>query len=191
MRPALIVLAEDPASGVPRLTDDPDAADTLLARTLELARAVGGVGRVLLFSPPEAETSLTSRSLGFRLWPADGATHGARYASAFRQAGELGYEGALVIGLDMPTIAPDRLTEAATLLEDHQGVLVPGEDGRVAALGLQGAEPTLFPPGPDLPDVEGLRTRARQQLVRLHELEPHPTLTAPTLADYLSMAAAG
>ncbi len=191
MRPALIVLAEDPGAGVPGVTGDPQVADVLLARTLELARAVGGVGRVLLFSPPEAEATLTSRSLGFRLWPADGASQGARYANAFRQAGELGYEGGLVIGLDVPTIEPSRLTEAAAMLEDHQGVLIPGEDGRVAALGLQSAEKTLFPATPEVATVDELRTRARQQLVRLHELDPHPTLTAQTLDDYLSMAAAG
>ena len=191
MRPALIVLAEDPAGGVPGLTDDARVADTLLARTLELARAVGGVGRVLLFSPPEAEATLTSRSLGFRLWPAEGDTPGARYANAFRQSGELGYEGAVVIGLGVPTIPPQRLTEAAALLEEHQGVLIPDGAGGVAVLGLQGAEPTLFPPTGGVPDHDTLCTRARQQRVRLHELPPHPALTPLDLDDHLGVAAAG
>ena len=190
MRPALIVLADDPASGVPGLTDDAQVADTLLARTLELSRAVGGVGRVLLFSPPEAETTLTSRSLGFRLWPAEGDTPGRRYANAFRQAGELGYEGAVVIGLGVPTIPPARLTEAAALLEEHQGVLIPDGSGGVAVLGLQGAEPTLFSAGA-VPDHDTLCTRARQQRVRLHELPPHPALTPLGLDDVLGVAAAG
>jgi glycosyltransferase A (GT-A) superfamily protein (DUF2064 family) len=191
MRPALIVLAEDLAGGVQGVTDDARVADTLLARTLELARAVGGVGRVLLFSPPEAETTLTSRSLGFRLWPADGDTPGRRYANAFRQAGELGYEGAVVIGLGVPTIPPARLTEAAALLEEHQGVLIPDTAGGVAVLGLQGAEPTLFPNGEAVPDHDTLCTRARQQRVRLHELPPHPALTPFSLDDSLGVAAAG
>ena len=191
MRPALIVLAEDPAGGVPGLTDDARVADTLLARTLEVARAVGGVGRVLLFSPPEAEATLTSRSLGFRLWPAEGDTPGARYANAFRQSGELGYEGAVVIGLGVPTIPPQRLTEAAALLEEHQGVLIPDGAGGVAVLGLQGAEPTLFPPTGGVPDHDTLCTRARQQRVRLHELPPHRALTPLDLDDHLGVAAAG
>jgi glycosyltransferase A (GT-A) superfamily protein (DUF2064 family) len=191
MRPALIVLAEDPAGGVPGITDRSDVAETLLARTLNVARSVGGVGRVLLFSPPEAEGALTSRSLGFRLWPAEGDSPGRRYANAFRQAGELGYEGAVIIGLGVPTIAPERLTEAAALLEEHQGVLVPDGTGGVAVLGLQGAEPTLFPPGEAVPDQDTLCTRARQQRVRLHELAPHPALTPRGLDDYLAVAAAG
>jgi glycosyltransferase A (GT-A) superfamily protein (DUF2064 family) len=189
MRPALIVLADDPASGVPGLTNDPGVADTLLARTLELSRAVGGVGRVLLFSPPEAEATLTSRSLGFRLWPAEGDTPGRRYANAFRQAGELGYEGAVVIGVGVPDIPPARLTEAAGLLEEHQGVLIPDGNGGVAVLGLQGAEPTLFNGGDEVPTHDVLCTRARQQRVRLHELAPHqPTIH---LDDHLGVAAAG
>ena len=191
MRPALIVLAEDLAGGVPGLTDDPRVADTLLARTLTLARAVGGVGRVLLFSPPEAEATLTSRSLGFRLWPADGDTPGRRYANAFRQAGELGYEGGVVIGLGVPTIPPARLTEAAALLEEHQGVLIPDGSGGVAVLALQGDEPTLFNGGEAVPSYEVLCTRARQQRVRLHELPPHPALRPMELDDDLGVAAAG
>ena len=191
MRPALIVLAEDPAGGVPGLTDDARVTDTLLARTLEVARAVGGVGRVLLFSPPEAEAQLTSRSLGFRLWPADGETPGRRYANAFKQAGELGYEGGVVLGLGVPTIPPARLTEAAALLEEHQGVLIPDGSGGVAVLGLQGAEPTLFNGGEEVPSYDTLCTRARQQRVRLHELPPHPALTPMGLDDFLGVAAAG
>jgi glycosyltransferase A (GT-A) superfamily protein (DUF2064 family) len=191
MRPALIVLAEDLAGGVTGLTDDARVADTLLARTLELARAVGGVGRVLLFSPPEAETTLTSRSLGFRLWPAEGDTPGRRYANAFRQAGDLGYEGGVVLGLGVPTMPPARLTEAAALLEEHQGVLIPDGRGGVAVLGLQGAEPTLFNGSDDVPTYDVLCTRARQQRVRLHELPPHPALTPVELDDALGVAAAG
>ena len=191
MRPALIVLAEDPAGGVPGLTDDARVTDTLLARTLEVARAVGGVGRVLLFSPPEAEAQLTSRSLGFRLWPAEGETPGRRYANAFKQAGELGYEGGVVLGLGVPTIPPARLTEAAALLEEHQGVLIPDGRGGVAVLGLQGAEPTLFNGGEEVPSYDTLCTRARQQRVRLHELPPHPALTPVGLDDFLGVAAAG
>ena len=191
MRPALIVLADDLAGGVPGLTDDARVADTLLARTLDVSRAVGGVGRVLLFSPPEAEATLTSRSLGFRLWPAEGDTPGRRYANAFRQAGELGYEGAVVIGLGVPTIPPARLTEAAALLEEHQGVVIPDGAGGVAVLGLQGAEPTLFNGGEEVPGYDVLCTRARQQRVRLHELPPHPALAPVQLDDHLGVAAAG
>ena len=181
-------MAGDPRRGVPGLTDDPAAAEVLLRRTLDLARRVGGVGRVLLFSPAEAEGQLTSRSLGFRLWPADGDTPGRRYANAFRQAGELGYEGALVMGLGSPALPAPRVAEAAGLLEQHQGVLLPDGSGGVTLLGLQAAEPTLFPPSDAVPTEDEIRTRARQQLVRLHELDPWPRLTTETVGDYVATA---
>ena len=185
MRPALIVLTDDPTAGAPGLTENPDAADALLAATLDLARRVGGVGRVLLFHPPEAESSLMAKALGFRLWPQDGATPGERYANAFRQAGDLGYEGAVVIGLDVPDIDPDRLTEAAGMLEEHQGVVAPNGQGGIALLGLQRPEPTLLT-GATIPTYDELRTRAKQQLVRLVELDPHTALSAESVDDYLA-----
>ena len=179
------MLADDPALGVEGVTTDPEAADVLLACTLDVARQVGGVGRVLLFHPVEAETSLTSRTLGFRLWPQDGATPAERYANAFRQAGELGYEGAVVIGLDVPDIDPDRLTDAAAMLEEHQGVVAPNGQGGIAFLGLQHPEPTLLA-GPTVPTFEELRTRAKQQLVRIVEVDGHDALSAASVGDYLA-----
>ena len=181
-----MVLAGDLDGGVPGLSEDPAVTDALLGRALDVARKVGGVGRVLLFHPLEVETRLTPRSLGFRLWPAEGDTPGQRFANAFRQAADLGYEGAVVLGLEAACSSPERVAEAAALLEQHQGVLVPDGRGGIALLGLQRAEPTLFPSGPAVPDEETIRTRARQQLVRLHELPPMETLTADTVADFLS-----
>jgi glycosyltransferase A (GT-A) superfamily protein (DUF2064 family) len=157
--PALIVLV-----------DDPDETDSSLTATLDLARRVGGVGRVLLFHPPDAESKLIARSLGYRLWPQSGATSGQRYANAFRQAADLGYEGAAVITLD----AADDLTaasigEAVSKLQEHHGAIVPDGRGGIAALVLQEPQPTLFP-GDDVPTYDELVTRAGQQRVRLVEL---------------------
>lgn len=185
MRPVLIVLSEHLDDGVPGVSLDPEVADRLLSATLDLARRVGGVGRVLLFSPAEDEPRLTRRALGFRLWPADGDTPGARFANAFRQASELGYEGALVLRLRVPDFPAERLTAAAAMLEEHQGVVAADGDGGVAVLGLQRHEPTLFPDDPEVPDLETLRMRARQQLVRIVDLDPHPALTEATVQGFL------
>ena len=183
------MLVERLDEGVEGLTDDAGVAEALLRRTLDLARAVVGVGRVLLFHPLEAEAVLTPRALGFRLWPAEGDSPGRRYANAFRQAGDLGYEGALVIGLRTPTLPSERLSEAASLLERHQGVLVPDGAGGIAVLGLQGPEPALFPSDTGVPDAATIATRARQQLVRLHDLDAHPAVTADRLGDILAPSA--
>jgi glycosyltransferase A (GT-A) superfamily protein (DUF2064 family) len=186
MSAVLIVLADDLDRGVPGLAEDPEVADALLAATMDLARKVGGVGRVLLFHPSGAEGRLAARSLGFRLWPCDGDTPGRRYANAFRQASDLGYEGALVVGLGVPDIDPARLGEALELLGENQGVLIEDDRGGIAVLGLQRDEPHLFPTGGERPDAEAVRVRARQQRVRLHELAPHRALTADDVAGFLA-----
>lgn len=190
MPPALIVMVDDPQRGVPGLTDDPEVADRLVAAALGAGRQVAGVGRVLLFHPAEAEARLTSRSLGYRLWPQQGDTPGARYANAFRQAVDLGYEGGVAIGLDAATIPADRLTEAAAVLEGRHGAVVGDGRGGVAALALREPQPNLLT-GADLPRYDELMTKARQQRLDLVELEPHPTLTSETLGTFLSGAATG
>src|SRR5437588_1374405 len=144
VRPALIVLADDPELGVPDLTDDTSTAEALLGATLELARRVAGVGRVLLFHPVEAESRLASRALGFRLWPQTGASPGERYANAFGQAVELGYEGAIVMTVTAASLPPELISQAAGLLEEHHGAIVPDGAGRIALLALQEPQPTIF-----------------------------------------------
>ena len=156
--PALIVLA-----------DDLDRDATTLGATLDLARRVGGVGRVLLFHPADAESGLTAKSLGYRLWPAEGATAGTRYANAFRQAADLGYEGAVVMRLDQAELPAERIGEAAALLTEHHGAILPDGSGGIALLGLQEPQPTLFA-GDEVPGYDEVVTRAGQQRVRLVEL---------------------
>jgi glycosyltransferase A (GT-A) superfamily protein (DUF2064 family) len=189
VRPALLLLAGDLHAGVPGLTQDPSLVDGLLGAALDVARATGGVGRVLLFSPPEAEAGLTARSLGFRLWPADGDTEGARWAGAFRQAGELGYEGAIVMGLASAGITAERITEVVELLATNAGVVIPDTEGSIAVLGLQRPEPTLLPPNPTVPDLDTLRTRARQLRIAVLELAPHPALSPEELPAFLAAGA--
>lgn len=155
MPPALVVLATD-------------ADDARLKSALDVGRRVGGVGRVLLFHPAEAESRLTARALGYRLWPQDGETPAARYANAFRQSAELGYEGAVVVRPEAE-VSPEQLTEAAAALAEHHGAVIPGEAGEVAVLALQEPAPTLFV-GESVPSYDELLTRASQQRIRLVEL---------------------
>jgi len=185
--PALIVLADAPSAGVPGVTDDAAVAEQLLQKTLDLARRVGGVGRVLLFHPPEEETGLGGKAFGFRLWPQEGATRGERYGNSFSQAADLGYDGAITIRLNVPDYPPALLTDAARMLEGNQGVIASDGRGGIAMLGLQRPEPNLFPRGePDPPTYEELRTRAKQQLVRLVDLEPHEALGPDTVGTFLT-----
>jgi glycosyltransferase A (GT-A) superfamily protein (DUF2064 family) len=178
-----MVLADDPSIGVPGLTDDAEVALRLLSATLDAVRQVTGVGRILLVHPPDAEARLTARALGFRLWPQRGASAGQRYAAAFQQAIDLGHDGCVVIGLNVPDLGHERITEAVGLLDEHQGAVIGDGDGGIALLALQEAQPTLF--GDDaLPTYDELTTRAAQQRVRLVQLPVHRALTRETLGTF-------
>jgi glycosyltransferase A (GT-A) superfamily protein (DUF2064 family) len=178
-----MVLADDPSLGVSGLTDDPDVALRLLSATLDEVRQVPGVGRILLVHPADAESSLTARALGFRLWPQQGASAGERYASAFRQASDLGHDGCVVVGLNVPDLGHERITEAVALLEEHPGAVIGDGNGGIALLALQEAQPTLFG-GNSPPTFEELSRRAAQQLVRLVPLAEHRALTSETLGTF-------
>lgn len=179
-----MVLVDDPADataeGVPGLPDQ-SGSRVLLATLLELARQVPRVGRVLLFHPPEAEARLARWALGFRLWPQLGATPGERYANAFRQAPELGYDGAVVIGLGPLPPTADLVIEAAGLLAEHHGAIMRDTSGGIALLALQEPQPTILS-RPTRPRYDDIITRARQQRVRLVELAPPGELDHDGLA---------
>jgi glycosyltransferase A (GT-A) superfamily protein (DUF2064 family) len=176
-----MILAEDPAGGIDGLTDEEAVAEALLVRALDQARQVPGVGRLLLFHPAEAESRLAARALGFRMWPQDGASAGDRYRNAFRQAVELGYEGAIVVSLTVPTFPIERVSEGVALLEEHHGAISGDGQGGIAMLALQEPQPTLFS-APARPTFDEFCTRAVQQRVQLVKLPDHPAITPEDLA---------
>jgi glycosyltransferase A (GT-A) superfamily protein (DUF2064 family) len=183
-----MILADDPARGIEGLTDERPAAEALLVRALEQARQVPGVGRLLLFHPAEAESRLAARALGFRMWPQDGSTPGERYRNAFRQAVDLGYEGAILVELTVPTFPVERVSEAVALLEEHHGAISGDGRGGIAMLALQEPQPTLFS-SPARPTYEEFCTRAVQQRVQLVKLPAHPAVTPEELQELLSSGA--
>jgi hypothetical protein len=159
--PALIVHADG--------TSDPAA----LTPALDLARSVGGVGRVLLFHPPELESDLATRAFGYRLWPLAGDTPGRRFAGAFDQAAALGYEGAVVVPVATAgELTPEVISGAVGAIAEHQGAIAAATDGSIALLALPDPQPTLFP-NDAMATFDELTTRAEQQRIRLRRLPEH------------------
>lgn len=168
--PALMLLVDAPVD-----TDE-------LRVAMDTARRAGGVARVLLFHPADIESEITRHSLGFRLWPQEGASPGERFANAFRQAVDLGYDGAVVLlGAAGHRVDPSLITNAAAMLAEHNGVVLPADDdGSMALLALQQPEPALLAPerrgagvdGDAVPSYDDVVRRAAQLRVRLVELSP-------------------
>ena len=184
-----MVLADDPASGVPGLTDDPAVALRLLSATLDTVRQVAGVGRVLLVHPPDAGVAASRPAP----WASgSGPSWAPRPASATRgrssRRSTWATRAASSSGSTCPTSAPARITEAVGLLEEHQGVVIGDGEGGIG----------LLAPGTAADVVRGraraqLRRavhRASQQLVRLVELPPHHagSGTHDTLGEFAALA---
>lgn len=129
-------------------------------------------GTIVFFSPAERKEDFADwLGLGTRLEAQQGADLGEREHNAFNVvlgAGEgFHYDRAVIIGADCPSIGNEKIERAFALLDDHDVVLGPAEDGGYYLLGLSAPHPELFRGiewgGPDvfkmtihIADTEGL-----------------------------------
>ena len=76
--------------------------------------------------------------------PQSGADLGERMAAAFEAAFGQGCEKAVLLGSDIPGLAPEIMVRALDLLEDRDLVLGPARDGGYYLIGLKRPFPELF-----------------------------------------------
>lgn len=78
--------------------------------------------------------------------PQQGNDLGSRMATAFAQAFAQGYQQVLLIGSDIPNLDAAYLTQAATMLQQHDVVIGPVLDGGYCLIGCHGDRftPRLF-----------------------------------------------
>lgn len=69
---------------------------------------------------------------------------GQRMQHAFEFVFKLGHHKAIIIGSDCPTIKPQHLQNAETILNNKDVVFGPSEDGGYYLLGMKNAIPKLF-----------------------------------------------
>lgn len=197
---AIAVLARAPVPGaaktrlVPLLGTD-GAADLqrrLAHRALKTAIAAA-LGPVALFCAPDRGHpffAACAQRFGVALHDQADGDLGARMhaacAALLAQAGRV-----LLIGSDCPVLTPAHLARAAALLDGHDAVVWPAEDGGYVLVGLRRAEATLFA-GIDwsTPRVMA-QTRARLRGLGRRWAEPEPLWDVDLPADYARMLAAG
>ena len=190
---AIAVLARAPVSGAaktrlaPRLGAD-GAADLQRRLTLRtLATATGAaVGPVSLFCAPDRSHPFFDecrQRFGIPLHEQCAGDVGARMlhacATLLREHGRV-----LLVGTDCPALTPDRIRHAAALLDDHDAVVWPVEDGGYVLIALRQAKPELFE-GVDwgTPQVMA-QTRARLQRLGWRWAEPAPLWDVDRPEDY-------
>lgn len=166
-RPALIVFAKVPEPGrvktrlCPPL--DPEEAAVLygaflrdaLDRYVALACEPGGpTVRLYLADAADPDAALADLPAGVETFRQRGDGLGGRMLRAFVETFAAGYDRAVVVGTDHPTLPTEFLGLAFDVLDDPlTAVLGPSDDGGYYLLGLNDIVPDLFDMGYSHPDV--------------------------------------
>jgi len=190
---AIAVLARAPVPGAAKTRLAPrlgaEGAATLQRRlTLRtLATATGAaVGPVSLFCAPDCSHPFFDESrqrFGIPLREQCAGDVGARMlhacATLLHDHGRV-----LLVGTDCPALTPDRLAQAAALLDEHEAVVWPVEDGGYVLIALRRAAPELFA-GVDwgTPQVMA-QTRERLRQLGWRWAEPAPLWDVDRPEDY-------
>jgi rSAM/selenodomain-associated transferase 1 len=91
----------------------------------------------ICYYPPEAGSEVSSWLAGhYRLMPQQGNDLGERMENAFIRCFSEGFERAILIGSDLPDLAPAVLREAMASLAEHDVVIGPASDGGYYLIGF-------------------------------------------------------
>jgi len=152
MTNALLVVAKRPAPGQTktRLTPplSPEEAaflyEQFLCDTLDLIRAVPNVRPIIAYLPEGEEDYFRTLAPDFDLLPQRGDDLGARLDNALIHCLNDGFERAVIMDSDSPTLPADCLAQAFTALDTADVVLGPCDDGGYYLIGLKRPAPRLL-----------------------------------------------
>ena len=152
-RNALIVVAKRPAPGNTKTRLSPPLSpkqasalyECFLADTLDQIRQVEGVKRVIAYLPDDARNYFHRLAPDFQLIQQQGPNLGARLDHALTSYLSRGYEHAVIMDSDSPTLPASHLSQAFAALSDGaQVVLGPCEDGGYYLIGCSQPVPRLL-----------------------------------------------
>ena len=152
MTNALLVVAKRPFPGhtktrlSPPLTPQEAANlyEHFLRDTLDVIRLVPGVQPIIAYLPQGEEAYFRSLAPDFALLPQRGDNLGARLDNALTHCLMDGYQKAVIMDSDSPTLPAAYLSQAFTALDDADVVLGPCEDGGYYLIGLNCPTPRLL-----------------------------------------------
>ena len=188
-RAALIIFAKAPLPGqvktrlCPPLTPDEAATlhGTLVLDVLERSRDAQKRARVpfdrYVWCAPSADHvyfKILAARHGLERETQTGEDLGARMLGAFDTLFARGHGRVVMVGTDIPTLAPRLLNEAVERLEDHDVVLGPALDGGYYLIGLSRGVPALFRnvPWSSADVLSRTRSIAAEQNLRVALLAP-------------------
>jgi rSAM/selenodomain-associated transferase 1 len=120
----------------------PEAAELarcFLLDAVEQVRTVAGAQPLVAYTPVEARAQFEEAAPDFTLIPQRGENLGERQLDLLEQIIGRGFQGALVVGTDSPTLPRECLDEAVSLVmaPDVDVVLGPTEDGGYYLIGMR------------------------------------------------------
>ncbi len=142
---ACVIMAKQPQVGktktrlCPPLTahEAADLSEALLLDTIALVSQLPGIDLALAITPPSSKAYFAGITpSGTRLLPVEGDNIGDCLVQALGVLFDLGYRKALAINADSPSLPAEYIVQAADLLEHHDLVLGPGEDGGYYLVGM-------------------------------------------------------
>ena len=151
--PILVIIAKKPQVGRTKTRLCPPLTPTqatqlyeaLLSDSITLATGLQGIDLAIAVTPPEATTYFRSISPpGTLLIPVECVDIGDCLTQVFRNLLEVESPKVLAFNADGPTLPQEYLQSAVHLLDEHDVVLGPSEDGGYYLLGLKQLYPEIF-----------------------------------------------
>ena len=203
-RIALCIMAKAPASGYVKtrlcpplsLEEAAQLYQCFLEEKIAQVRSVQGVEPVVAYAPVNAAATFEALAPGLTLVAQRGGDLTSRLVSVLERLFASGFDAAIVIDSDTPTLPSALLQSAVTHLasREHDLVLGPSEDGGYYLIGLSRIDRALFEDMPwSTPTVfEETLSRARHLRLRVVQLAPwYDVDTGADLARLMSELDAG
>ena len=122
-----------------------ELSEALLLDTIVLVSLLPGIDLALAITPPSSQTYFTQVTPpGTCLLPVQGDNIGVCLAQALGALLDLGYLKALAINADGPSLPVDYIYQAMDLLDQHDLVLGPCEDGGYYIVGMKHLHAGVF-----------------------------------------------
>lgn len=118
--------------------------ECLLRDTLDIARAVPDVARLIAYAPLDQAEYFQRLAPDFGLVPQIGSNLGERLDNALNHCLRDGFTQAVIMDSDSPTLPADHVTRAFDDLAHTDVVLGPCEDGGYYLIGLCRPQPRLL-----------------------------------------------
>jgi rSAM/selenodomain-associated transferase 1 len=152
MTNALLVVAKRPTPGQTKtrlspplsLAEAADLYEHFLRDTLDLIRQVPDVQPIIAYLPEGEEAYFSALAPDFALLSQQGDDLGARLDNALTHCLTNGFQKAVIMDSDSPTLPVACLVEAFAALETADVVLGPCEDGGYYLIGLKRPAPHLL-----------------------------------------------